>query len=166
MDDRVNTGVFILLGTNVGNKLRNLQHAIEKIQDVGIDIVQRSPVVETPAWGFESTNSFYNQVIEVAYNNTPEILLSVLLDIEQQLGRIRVNTSEYTDRKMDLDILLFNDKIIDQPNLIIPHPRMHLRKFTLLPLSLIGGKILHPVLQQSIQQLLNTCPDQSEAVIL
>ncbi len=144
----------------MGNRERFLTEALDKIsQYIGI-ILRASAIYETDSWGFESDEKFLNQVIAVKTNLSPYNLLDQLKNIEKQLGRIRTNQPQYSDRPIDLDILLYNDLIIREPDLMIPHPRMHLRKFTLLPLTEIAAKKLHPRLKLSIEKLLDRCSDK------
>lgn len=135
----------ILLGSNLGNKEANIENAIQYIVDeVGV-LVKQSPLHFSKAWGFESTEEFVNAVIEVRSAKTPEEVLSTLLTIESKMGRYRdPESNTYIDRLIDLDILLHGDNIVDSPTLTIPHPKMHLRAFTLIPLLNILPEGVHP----------------------
>ncbi len=158
--------IFLLLGTNLGNKAQNLKDAIRFLAEKEVQTIRQSAVVETPPWGFESTESFYNQVIQVTYSSTPESLLQLVLAVEQEMGRERKQGARYSDRLIDIDILLFGNTTVDNASLTIPHPRMHERRFTLFPLSQIAQNIQHPTLQVSIPELLKQCTDTTEIKIV
>ncbi|WP_272151686.1 2-amino-4-hydroxy-6-hydroxymethyldihydropteridine diphosphokinase [Tenacibaculum aiptasiae] len=152
---------YLSIGTNQGNKLQNIQSAVNLIADQ-IGAVQKiATVYETPSLGFEGAN-FYNTCIKVSTYLPPETLIRKLLFIEKELGRIR-NTSEgYTDRIIDIDILLFDDEIIFSKNLIVPHPRMLERKFALVPLVEIARNTIHPIEKKHLYICLENCADSSE----
>lgn len=152
---------YLSLGTNQGNKLENLQNAINTIdREVG-DIQKISSIYKTPAWGFNG-NDFYNICIQVSTKQSSLKLITSLLKIEKSLGRQRKKTKEYQNRNIDIDILLFNDEIILSESLIVPHPKMLERKFVLVPLAEIAGQINHPIQKQSIKSCLLNCTDASE----
>lgn len=152
---------FISLGSNKGERLANLRNAVEKIAQFA-DIIRCSPVYETPPWGFHSSSSFLNAVIEVKTAQSPGLLLEKLLKTESVLGRDRsTEISGYCDRIIDLDILLYGDKILNNENLEIPHPRMTMRKFVLVPLKDIAPHFIHPVENKSISELLRNSDDDS-----
>ncbi|WP_299125189.1 2-amino-4-hydroxy-6-hydroxymethyldihydropteridine diphosphokinase [uncultured Tenacibaculum sp.] len=152
---------YLSIGTNQGNKLQNIQSAVNLIADQ-IGAVQKiATVYETPSLGFDGAN-FYNTCIKVSTYLPPETLIKKLLFIEKELGRIR-NTSEgYTDRIIDIDILLFDDEIIFSKNLIVPHPRMLERKFALVPLVEIARNTIHPIEKKHLYICLENCSDNSE----
>jgi 2-amino-4-hydroxy-6-hydroxymethyldihydropteridine diphosphokinase len=150
--------VYLLLGTNLGNKAENLSRAKKYIQQQNIKILKESGVYETSSWGFNHPETFYNQVIKIETDLLPEILLKEILNIEQLMGRIR-NAIQYEARIIDLDILFYDDKIIQSENLTIPHPLLHVRRFTLEPLCEIAPLLIHPVFNKTIQDLLNECED-------
>ena len=125
---------YLSLGTNQGNKLENLQRAIDAIAEEVGSVLSIASIYETASWGFDSDN-FYNTCIKVSTYLPPEELIARLLEIEKELGRVRKDSNEYADRLIDLDILLFDDEIIFSKNLIVPHPRMLERKFALAPLA-------------------------------
>ena len=150
---------YLLLGSNLGNREKYLEEAISMISmKVGM-IIDRSSVYETAPWGFDSKESFLNCVIRVQTEFTPETVLHEILQIEQVMGRIRTGDG-YSSRVIDIDILFYNDLISDQPDLIIPHPRLHLRRFTLVPLEEIAAGFLHPVFRKTITELLMECQDE------
>jgi len=149
--------VFLLLGTNLGNRENNLKQAKALIAMNCGKIIQTSRVYETAAWGITNQPSFLNEVLQIEIETTPQVLIKKLLEIELQLGRKRI--VKMGPRLIDIDILLTDDLIIDEENLQVPHPRMHERKFVLLPLNEIANNIIHPIFKISIQELLLKCED-------
>ena len=152
---------YLSLGTNQGNKLENLQAAIDSIAERAGDILKISSVYKTASWGFNS-DDFFNICIKVSTNFSPENLLTILLKIETDLGRTRKNSSEYADRNIDIDILLYEQEIILSKDLIIPHSKMLERTFVLTPLNEIANNALHPILNKSVSHCLQNCNDSSE----
>jgi 2-amino-4-hydroxy-6-hydroxymethyldihydropteridine diphosphokinase len=155
---------FILLGTNLGDKRANLQQAILSISANLISIVSYSDIYETAAWGNTNQDNFYNQVIEVKTELSANDLLKKLLQIETQMGRVR--NQKWEARIMDLDILYFNYEIIDTENLKVPHPYLHVRRFTLTPLVQIASEFLHPVFNKTNTALLENCSDNSDVKLV
>jgi 2-amino-4-hydroxy-6-hydroxymethyldihydropteridine diphosphokinase len=153
--------IFLLLGTNLGNRLENIHLAVTHINEKIGHIVQKSSLYETQAWGIEDQPSFFNQVIEISTTLPPEDLLFQINIIEAQMGRKRFK--KWGERLIDIDILYYNQKIIQQPLLEIPHPGIPLRRFTLVPLKEIAPKFIHPVLQKNHIQLLKECKDPLQA---
>lgn len=154
---------YISLGSNQGNKLKNLQNAIHAIAEKVGAIKQIASVYKTASWGFEG-GDFYNTCIQVSTYLQPETLLSKLLEIEQELGRVRNDSEGYSDRIIDLDILLFDDEIIFSKTIKIPHPRMLERKFVLVPLVEIAKNTIHPVEKKQLHTCLANCTDNNEIV--
>ncbi len=152
---------YLSLGTNQGNKLENLQKAINLIAEKAGVIQKISSVYKTASWGFDS-NDFYNICIKVSTYHPPEKLISKLLDIETELGRTKNETETYTDRNIDIDILLFDDEIIFSKTLIVPHSKMLERKFVLVPLAEIASSVFHPIQKQQISTCLQNCNDNSD----
>jgi 2-amino-4-hydroxy-6-hydroxymethyldihydropteridine diphosphokinase len=155
---------YILLGTNLGDKRTNLQQAILSISANLISIVSYSDIYETAAWGNTNQDNFYNQVIEVKTELSANDLLQTLLQIEIQMGRVR--NQKWEARIIDLDILYFNHEIIDTENLKVPHPYLHVRRFTLAPLVQIASEFLHPVFNKTNTALLENCRDNSEVKLV
>ncbi|MFN0728884.1 2-amino-4-hydroxy-6-hydroxymethyldihydropteridine diphosphokinase [Polaribacter gochangensis] len=152
---------YLSLGSNQGNKLKNLQEAIYLIAEKIGPILKISSVYKTPSVGFVGED-FFNICIKLSTYLPPEKILSSSLEIEKKLGRIRTNSDGYSDRTIDLDILLFDDEIIFSHELIVPHPRMLDRKFVLVPLIEIASEVLHPVTKIHLGKCLDGCSDNTE----
>ncbi|MCR4560614.1 MAG: 2-amino-4-hydroxy-6-hydroxymethyldihydropteridine diphosphokinase [Bacteroidales bacterium] len=149
--------VFLSLGSNLGDRLSYLNQAVEELDVCGIKCVKKSPVYETDSWGYDD-EPYLNQVLECETFLTPEKLLEETSKIETLLGRKRT-LSGYQARTIDIDILFYDNEIIDIPRLIIPHPKIALRLFVLIPLCDIAPEFLHPVLKKTVRQLLDECED-------
>lgn len=156
---------YLSLGTNQGNKLENLQNAIELIAKKVGCITKIASVYKTASWGFESAD-FYNTCIEVSTHLTPKNLMQTLLNIENKLGRTRKNKEGYSDRPIDIDILLFGNKTIISKNVMVPHPRMLERKFVMIPLVEIAPNVTHPTENKILTECLKNCNDSSEISII
>ncbi|MDR3137610.1 MAG: 2-amino-4-hydroxy-6-hydroxymethyldihydropteridine diphosphokinase [Tannerellaceae bacterium] len=143
------------LGSNLGNRRAFLVRAAARLAECSGDLVILSSFYETVPWGYDSENHFLNAALLLETPLAPEELLSSIHRIENELGRQRTHTS-YTDRTIDIDILLYDNIILHTPTLTIPHPLMHLRQFTLKPLVEIAPDYVHPVLQQTLLQLYET----------
>jgi 2-amino-4-hydroxy-6-hydroxymethyldihydropteridine diphosphokinase len=145
--------VYLALGSNLGNKNKNLLTAIALIAEkVGI-FSAISSVYETEPWGYQSPNMFYNQVVAVETTLLPLALLEVTQGIEKEMGRIFKNSPGYQDRIIDIDIILYDDWIYESEKLKLPHPRLHLRRFVLEPLNEITPDYIHPILKKSISSI-------------
>lgn len=149
---------YLLIGGNVGNRLQNLEKAAELIGAKVGKILRRSAIYETEAWGKNDQPAFLNQVLLAATSLQPQALLQTILGIEQEMGRAR--QEKYGPRTIDIDILLFDDLVLETGELAIPHPQLHLRRFALTPLAEIAASVIHPVLKKSIDELLLECPDK------
>lgn len=154
---------FLSLGSNIGNRLANLQEAVFQISDRIGQVLAVSSVFRSASWGYQG-NEYYNICLEVSTSLNPEILLEKILAIEQTLGRTRNQEPAYADRLIDIDILLFDVEIIFYNNLKVPHPEMLKRKFVLAPLSEIAPNLIHPIAKKSIQYCLAHCEDAGEIV--
>ncbi|MEJ8757175.1 2-amino-4-hydroxy-6-hydroxymethyldihydropteridine diphosphokinase [Pontibacter sp. H259] len=152
--------LYLLLGGNLGDRILYLQQARESITAQVGSITQASAIYETAAWGKTDQPSFLNQVLEVATGLTPEQVLQIINQIEHDLGRERLE--HWGARVIDIDILFYDDLVQQSQRLTIPHPQLHLRRFTLLPLHELAPDLQHPVLNKSITQLLEHCPDALE----
>ena len=153
--------VFLGIGTNLGNRENNLKDAIAKIEECIGKVVGSSSIYETEPWGFHTEDEFLNMVVKVETDLSPSGLLGRILMIESLLGRLREGR-QYSSRVIDIDILLYDDLIIDEKSLKIPHPLMHERRFVLVPLCEIGAEMIHPVLKKSFSSLLELCQDKSK----
>ena len=149
--------VFLLIGTNLGNRRQNLEQAIDLLDSDSVQVQQRSYIYKTAAWGKQDQPEFYNQVIEVATTLSPQGLLRYILSKEQQMGRIRVE--KWGERVIDIDILLYGDFVLESPSLSIPHPQLPFRRFSLVPLADLAPFQKHPVTGKTITQMLEECPD-------
>ncbi len=156
-----NSIVYIGLGSNKGNKLQFLQKAVDAIFESVGTVRKISKVYKTPALGFEG-DDFCNAVIKVETDLAPKKLLKRLQQIEKDLGRTAKTKAGYESREIDIDVLLYDDTIVDLKDLKIPHSELHHRKFVLQPLADIAPDVLHPTLNQSALNLLKECKDTSE----
>ena len=151
---------YLSLGSNQGNKLENLQKAVDFIADQ-IGVVQKiASVYKTASWGYDGED-FYNTCLKVSTYLQPDVLMQKLLAIETKLGRSRSHSGVYSDRPIDIDILLFDDEIIFTKELMIPHPRMLDRKFVLVPLVEIAKNVIHPIEKRQLYLCLNNSTDNS-----
>ncbi len=153
------TKVYLLLGGNLGNKREIFAQAKQLIsQQIG-RVTGQTAIYETEPWGFESSDLFWNQVLEITTTLTPVEVLAQTQQIENTLGRIR-KSDQYVSRIIDIDILFIDDLVLQTEKLIIPHPRIQERRFALVPLCELVPALLHPVFEKTIAQLLNDCPDK------
>lgn len=151
---------YLSLGSNLGNKFENLQHAINLIAEKMGVIVKTSHIYKTASWGFES-EEFYNICIQVSTSLNPENILIAIQETELSLGRNRTSEEGYQARTIDIDVLLFDNEIIFSKELIVPHKEMLKRKFVLVPLAEITPNFIHPIEKQRIQVCLENCTDNS-----
>lgn len=154
--------VFLILGGNMGKRDEVMFHAMRKIDRQIGKIVSQSGIYETAAWGYENQNSFYNCVLAIETEKSAREVLEKVLSIENQIGRVR-SEAKWQERLIDIDILFYNNLILDESDLKIPHPLLHKRKFTLLPLQEIVPELSHPILHKTISELLGACEDKLEA---
>lgn len=147
-----NTDVYIALGSNLGDREVNLRSAIDELQQE-VELLAGSRIYETAPYGYLDQADFLNQVIKVRTDLLPQELLTFMKNLEEELGRIP--TFRDGPRMIDLDILFYGDMILDLPDLVIPHPRLHERAFVLVPLADIAPDLQHPILSYSILELLN-----------
>jgi 2-amino-4-hydroxy-6-hydroxymethyldihydropteridine diphosphokinase len=158
----MNKAIF-LLGSNLEDPVGNLTKAAALIEKEVGEIEKSSSIYITEPWGFEHKNDFYNQILVI---NTPmgsSELMAHNLKIEEQMGRVRVQTG-YSARIIDIDILFYNEEVINEPGLTIPHPRIAERKFTLVPLVELMPGYIHPLLNKSIRKLMEECKDESRVI--
>jgi 2-amino-4-hydroxy-6-hydroxymethyldihydropteridine diphosphokinase len=195
--------VYLLLGSNRGDRHALLDSALSMIEGEGCSVVKTSARYESAPWGFDDETSFINQGAEIETELSPQDLMERLLKIEAKLGRVRSpgscgceipkgdvrnaigdegsaisdegsamsdrkspvasRASQYSSRTMDIDILFYGQKLIFDGDLMIPHPRLHVRRFTLVPLAEIAPEFVHPVMKKTMKELLGTCTDSGEA---
>jgi 2-amino-4-hydroxy-6-hydroxymethyldihydropteridine diphosphokinase len=149
--------VYLLTGGNIGDRQEYLLQARSDIEKRCGGLIRESSLYETAAWGNEQQEAFLNQVLKVHTKQTPDHVLKTILQIEEHLGRKR--ELKYGPRTIDIDILFFNNEVINQPGLVIPHPEIQHRRFVLVPLNEISPYKMHPLLKKTIAQLLAECPD-------
>lgn len=155
------THIYLSLGSNLGDRLRNLKAASNLIgKQLGSPFVV-SRVYESTSWGYTSENLFFNCCMSANTNLDPLPLMEEILAIEKTLGRER-GFEGYADRLIDIDLLLYGDVILDHPRLKIPHPAMEQRRFVLEPLAEIAPDLIHPVKGLTIREMLEECQDQGE----
>ena len=156
---------LIGLGSNLGDREHLLDKAIQKMQELWGVLPQCSNRYNTPAWGMpDGTPDFLNQVVMFAWDHSPapESIMHALLEIEKELGRTRIEKNTgYVSRTMDLDLLAIEGVVWNTPELTLPHPRMHLRKFVLLPMAELAGDIRATPDGPTVDELLSACPDVS-----
>lgn len=150
--------IYLLLGGNLGDRIAYLKKAGKKITDSIGDLLCNSSVYETQPWGFSHETPFLNWLVVAGTALEPAEAMKTILDIERQLGRVREGV-ELKARTIDIDILFYDDRIIVEKDLVIPHPRLHKRRFALEPLAEVERGLVHPVFKKTIDRLLNECTD-------
>ncbi|MDR0295906.1 MAG: 2-amino-4-hydroxy-6-hydroxymethyldihydropteridine diphosphokinase [Prevotellaceae bacterium] len=161
---------YILLGSNMGNKIRLLQEASALIDGLAGKIIQYSSYYESAPWGFEAEERFINQVVTIQTFLSPEKLLQTTQSIERALGKCSkqqgcfvslamTSSRQYSSRYIDIDILFYDEMVISTSELTIPHPLLQERLFTLLPLAEIVREFVHPIFKKTIAALLKECSD-------
>ena len=145
------------LGSNLGDRELLLKDAITAIKNRVGDIVEFSKVYESAPWRVEGQENYLNQILKVKTILQADKVLSIVLDIEKQLGRIRIE--KWGERLIDIDIIFYNDSIIETPELCVPHKHLHERMFVLTPLHNIAPEMVHPKYNKTIEELLNMCKD-------
>ncbi|GAO43636.1 2-amino-4-hydroxy-6-hydroxymethyldihydropteridine diphosphokinase [Flavihumibacter petaseus] len=148
---------YLLIGGNLGNRIENLQKAAWLVAQEAGQVLRQSSLYETAAWGFGDQPDFLNQVLEIRTPLNAAALMSMLLKIEKQMGRVREERNG--PRLIDIDILLYGDEIHHNDHISIPHPRLPLRRFALIPLAELIPSFIHPELQLTIDALLQQTPD-------
>ena len=155
---------FLLTGGNLGNRLQNLERAATLIEKYCGNIYKASSVYQTAAWGFRDQPDFYNQALELHTLFSPDELMAALLKIENETGRIR--SFKMAPRIIDIDILFFNNGVIHEEHLTVPHPHLHERRFTLIPLCELMPEYIHPVFKKTLKQLLAECKDSKQVKLI
>jgi 2-amino-4-hydroxy-6-hydroxymethyldihydropteridine diphosphokinase len=148
---------YLLTGGNMGDRAFHLQQAEKYIQQYCGEIVCSSSIYETAAWGLTDQPAFYNQAIKLQTTLLPDQLMRKLLEIELEMGRIRIQ--KMGPRVIDLDILLIDDLVIETDLLSVPHPALPARRFALMPLAEIAPQLVHPIEGKTISALLDACTD-------
>lgn len=154
---------FLSLGSNLGDRSRNLKKGIGLLEQLAGKPAALSSVYETEPWGCDSDLNFYNQVIELFTPLKPMPLLEAIHEIEKKCGRDR-SAFRYAPRTLDIDILFYGDSVIEFPELVVPHPNLQERQFVLVPLAEIAPHMVHPVLNKDMEQLLKACGDNKKII--
>ena len=155
---------YLMLGGNIGDRMNYLQQSIDLLQRHVGRVIALSAVYESEPWGFADHRWFLNQVAVIETDHSPIALLEAVQKIEQTLGRVR--DGGYHARTIDIDILLYNHQIINNPELVIPHPRMEKRMFVLMPMAELAPDMTHPVLHRSMKYLKDHCKDTMKVRLL
>jgi len=157
--------VFLGVGSNQGDRLSNVSRAIHELGAMpGVRVVQMAPIYDTEPIGGPPQPNFLNTVVELETGQVPGELLAQLKHLEQKLGRRR-STQRWGPRVIDLDILLYDDRVVNEPQLVIPHPRMHERRFVLEPLAQLASDLVHPLLGQTVAELLARLADREQSAV-
>lgn len=156
-------GVYLLLGTNLGDRPANLDRVRELLIGNRVAIIKESLIYETAAWGIEDQPAFLNQVLSIETSKTPAMLLELTKAIEEDMGRVR--KVKWAERLIDIDILYYGAEIIDQADLQVPHPEIQNRRFTLMPLVEIAPTFVHPKSALTQTALLDECKDPLEVLV-
>ncbi|HWS59652.1 MAG TPA: 2-amino-4-hydroxy-6-hydroxymethyldihydropteridine diphosphokinase [Flavobacterium sp.] len=157
--------VVLSLGTNQGNRLQNIEVGMKLIHQRVGTVIKISKLYETPSWGFDS-EAFYNCALLVHTFLSANSILTQILAIEKQLGRVRYETLEYQARIIDIDLIAFNEEIIESENLQVPHPLMQKRNFVLVPMLDLNLNWIHPVFHKKITDLIEDSPDKSVCKVI
>ena len=151
--------IYLSIGSNKGNRYSQIKEALKLIREDLGEIISISKIYETKSWGFES-EKFLNLCIAIKSELSPDKLLFSINNIEEKIGRKR-DSKKVNAREMDIDIIFYSNKIVNQTELIIPHPRLELRNFVLVPLSEIASDFVHPILLKSVKELLEYSNDDN-----
>lgn len=157
--------IILSIGTNIGNRKQNIKNAIKALDEIG-RVTTISPIYSSEPWGFESENGFYNIALILETSLSPLELLKETQRIEKELGRTAKTTTTYTDRIIDIDLIDYDNQIIDTDTLTLPHKLMHKRNFVLYPLTDIAPEWQHPTLKLTALELKKASTDPSTVHIL
>jgi 2-amino-4-hydroxy-6-hydroxymethyldihydropteridine diphosphokinase len=149
--------VFLQLGSNLGNRESLLQDAITEIENRVGRVIEKSKVYESTPWRVEGQENYLNQILKVKTELLADDVLVTILDVEKELGRVRLE--KWGERLIDIDIIFYNDAIIETPQLCVPHKHMHERMFVLTPLHDIAPDVVHPKYNKTVVELLEQCRD-------
>ena len=155
--------VYLQLGSNLGDRLSILNTAVSKISTQVGDLLLLSKIYHSSPWGVEGQGDFLNQVILIESRYSAKLILEIILNIEKELGRVRIE--KWGERVIDIDILFYNDEIVEASDLCVPHKYISKRKFVLLPLNEIAPNFIHPKYDKTITQLLEECLDEESVMI-
>ncbi|MDB5222915.1 MAG: folK [Chitinophagaceae bacterium] len=156
--------VYLLIGGNLGNRVETLAMVRLLVEKELGKLIKTSSIYETASWGIAGQPDFLNQVLLVETKFSAAEIMALILSIENKLGRVR--TQKNASRIIDIDILFFNDEIISEPGLTVPHPEIQNRKFALIPMNEIAPGFIHPVFKKSMGSLLSTSKDELEVKLL
>jgi 2-amino-4-hydroxy-6-hydroxymethyldihydropteridine diphosphokinase len=158
--------IYLSLGSNLGDRVRHLEDALGQVGEELGSLGKVSGIYESEPWGYSSDHSFCNCCISVHTKLEPLTAQETIIRIEKGMGRERSSSDKkrkgYTDRIIDIDLLLYGDRQYDHPRLVLPHPALADRRFVLLPLNEIAPRLVHPVLGISIARMLELCSDPGE----
>lgn len=157
--------IILSIGTNIGNRKQNIKNAVKALDEIG-KVTTISPIYSSEPWGFESENGFYNIALILETSLSPLELLKETQRIEKELGRTAKTTTTYTDRIIDIDLIDYDNQIIDTDTLTLPHKLMHKRNFVLYPLTDIAPEWQHPTLKLTALELKKASTDPSTVHIL
>ena len=150
-------GIYLLMGSNLGNRMAYLREAARLLSKAGIQIIDESSIYETEPWGPQDQGWFLNVILEISTALEPQLLLDTILSVEKQLGRER--KKKWGERCIDIDILYYQDQVVNTDALNIPHPGIPDRRFTLIPLVEMTPLAVHPTLKKNQMELLAACSD-------
>jgi 2-amino-4-hydroxy-6-hydroxymethyldihydropteridine diphosphokinase len=154
---------YLHLGSNEGNRIEMLEKAIVLIEKKIGKVKMKSSLYETEAWGLKDQPDFINQAIQISTPESAHATLNFCKEIETQLGGVK--KEKWGPRSIDIDLLFFNDEVIDKEHIKIPHPQIENRNFVLIPLMEIAGDFVHPILKKSIEEIFDECEDECEVVM-